>query len=83
MARELGVKLVALVANKITSPGQLDVIRQQLQLPMLTSLDYSPSVQQADLERKSVYQSDPNVVTRLTEAKQSLLSLLETDRSED
>ncbi|MCP4453741.1 MAG: AAA family ATPase [Planctomycetes bacterium] len=77
MAKELGVKLVAVIVNKVTSPAQLDVIREKLQLPILTSIEYSPLIQQADLERKSVFQSDPNVVKRLTDAKESLLTLMQ------
>jgi CO dehydrogenase maturation factor len=79
MSKELGVKLVAVIANKITSPAQTEVIEQALHLPILTSLDYSPAIQQADLERKSVFLSDPMVITRLTEAKQSLLKLLQAE----
>lgn len=82
MAQDLGVKLVAFVANKITSPAQLDVIQRQLQLPMLTSLEYSPLIQQADLDRKSVFQSDPNAVQRLTEAKQRLMDLIQAAQPE-
>jgi CO dehydrogenase maturation factor len=77
MSKDLGVKLVAVIVNKATAPAQLDVIKQKLQLPILTSLDHSPSIQQADLERKSVFQSDHNVVQRLAEAKQTLMNLME------
>lgn len=79
MASELGVKLVAVIANKITSAEQLEVIKENLQLPILASLDYSPSIQQADLDRKSVYESDPTVVERLTQAKQALMNLMQVD----
>jgi CO dehydrogenase maturation factor len=82
MAKELGVKLVAVIVNKVTSPAQLDVIKEKLQLPILTSIEYSPLIQQADLERKNVFQSDPNVVKRLTEAKQSLLTLMQAAQSQ-
>jgi CO dehydrogenase maturation factor len=77
MSKDLGVKLVAVIVNKLTSAAQLDVIKEKLQLPILTSLDYSPSIQQADLERKSVFQSDLNVVKSITEAKQALIALMQ------
>jgi CO dehydrogenase maturation factor len=77
MSKDLGVKLVAVIVNKATAPAQLDVIKQKLRLPILTSIDYSPSIQQADLDRKSVFLSDPNVVQRLTEAKQTLMNLMQ------
>jgi CO dehydrogenase maturation factor len=78
MSKDLGVKLVAVIVNKVTSAGQLDVIKEKLQLPILASIEYSPLIQQADLERKGVFQSDPNVVKRLTEAKQALIELMQT-----
>ncbi len=78
MSKDLGVKRVAAIANKIMSPQQLDAIKEALQLPILTSIDYSRSIQQADLDRKSVFESDPQVVTRLTEAKQELVDLMQT-----
>lgn len=81
MAKELGVRLVAAIANKITSAAQLDVIKETLQLPILTSIDYSPTIQQADLERSSVYRSDPQVVARLTEAKQELMGLVQATQA--
>jgi len=77
MSKDLGVKLLAIIVNKVTSPAQLDAIKQKLQLPILASIEYSPSIQQADLDRKSVFQSDPNVVKRLTEAKLSLITLMQ------
>ena len=77
MSKDLGVKLLAIIVNKVTSPAQLDAIKQKLQLPILASIEYSPSIQQADLDRKSVFQSDPYVVKRLTEAKLSLITLMQ------
>lgn len=82
MSQDLGVKLVAVIANKITASAQLDVIKQSLQLPILTSLDYSPAIQQADLERRSVFQSDPAVVERLTEAKRMLMDLMQATQAQ-
>ena len=77
MSRDLGVRLVAVIVNKMTSPSQLDVIEEKLQLPILTSLEYSPLIQQADLERRGVFQADPNTVTRLKAAKQALMDLMQ------
>jgi CO dehydrogenase maturation factor len=78
MSKDLGVQRVAVIANKVTSPAQLDAIKRTLSLPLLTSLDYSPALQQADLDRQSIFPSDPVVVQRLTEAKQELMNLMPT-----
>ncbi len=78
MSKDLGVKLVAVIANKITSPAQLDVIREKVQVPVLAGIEYSPLIQQADLDRQSVFKSDPTVVKVLTKAKHTLMTLLET-----
>ena len=54
MAGDLGIGCVAAIANKITEPSQIDIIRSELGgIALLGSLPYSRSVQDADLRRSS------------------------------
>ncbi len=80
LACELGVKHIAGIINKVTSPQQLEAIKLQLKnLTILTNIDYIPEVQQADLCRESVYQASSDIVDKLREAKNALSKLLQTD----
>jgi len=77
MARDLGIKHVAAIANKITEAAQTDIIRAQLKdIPLLGSLSYSRLVQQADIERKPVAKADAEFVQRLRQAKNTLVGLI-------
>jgi CO dehydrogenase maturation factor len=81
MARELGIKNVAAIANKITDTAQTDVIQSQLkEVALLGSLPYSRSVQEADLEFKPVYDNCPELVAALKDAKDKLTDLVNTDQ---
>jgi len=79
MARDLGIKHVAAIANKITEASQTDVVRSQLNPDLsglLGSLSYSRSVQQADIERKLVTEADVEFVQQLRQAKNTLVDLI-------
>ncbi len=77
MARELGVRQVAAIANKIGEPSETTVIQSRLgDVALLASLPQSRALQQADLERKPVFQADPRIVAELKRAKDSLVSVL-------
>jgi len=77
MARELGIKNVAAIANKITETAQTDVIKSQLKdVALLGSLPYSSSVQKADLEFKPVFDTCPELVDELKDAKNKLTDLI-------
>jgi CO dehydrogenase maturation factor len=77
MARELGIKNVAAIANKITERSQEDLIRSELKdVALLGVLAYSPSVQQADLQRASVMKADAQFVEQLQKAKNALTDLI-------
>lgn len=77
MAKELGVKQVAAIANKITEAGQIQTIKSQLaNIPVLANIEYSSAVQEADLQQSSVFQADPELVKKLTEAKNQLMNLI-------
>jgi len=77
MAKDLGIKHVAAIANKITEAVQTDVIRSQLKdMPLLGSLGYSRSVQQADIDREPVTKADAEFVRQLHQAKDALVDLI-------
>jgi len=80
MAKELGIRSVGAIANKITKDEQIDVIRSQLKdVVLLGSVTYSRSVQEADLGRAAVIGADAELVKQLREAKDSLMDLIAPD----
>ena len=75
MARDLGIKHVAAIANKITEAVQTDMIRDQLKdIPLLGSLSYSQPVQQVDIERRPVTEADAEFIRQLAKAKDALIA---------
>ncbi len=76
MASDLGIGCVAAIANKITEPSQIDVIRSELGgISLLGSLPYSKLVQDADLRRVAVMGADAAVVQELDRARRRLVEL--------
>ncbi len=76
MAKELGIKQVAAIVNKITDAGQAETIKSQLAgMPILANIGYYPAVQEADLQRKAVFKTSPELVERLRQAKDQLMNL--------
>jgi len=77
MARELGIGCIGAIANKITEPAQVDVIRSGLSgIPLLGTLAYSKAVQEADLKRSPVIQADAALVQELDRARRRLVDLV-------
>ena len=77
MAKELGIRCVAAIANKITAAAQTDVIESQLDgAVLLGALKYSRSLQEADLRRAPVFAADAEIVEQLREAKNTLTDLI-------
>jgi CO dehydrogenase nickel-insertion accessory protein CooC1 len=77
MARELGIKNVAAIANKITENTQPEMIQSLLKdVAFLGSIPYSRSVQEADLEFKPVFSACPELVEELRDAKNKLTELI-------
>ncbi|MHC4460582.1 MAG: ATP-binding protein [Planctomycetota bacterium] len=73
MARELGIRGVGAIANKITETTQTDVIKSQLKdIALLGSLHYSRAVQEADLRCTPTIKADTELVEELTRAKKEL-----------
>lgn len=80
MAKQLGVKHITAIVNKITNADQLKEVKSQLKdLIILADIDYSNEIQQADLQRKSAYQACPELVEKLKQAKSALLGMIEND----
>ena len=79
MARDLGIGSVGAVANKVTEPTQLDAIRSKLDgIPLLGSVAYSKSIQEADLQRTPVMQADAAAVQELNQARHRLVELVKS-----
>lgn len=77
MARELGIKNAVAIANKIRETAETELIRSQLKdIFLLGTLDYSRSVQEADLKRKPVFSADTKLVKQLQQAKSALMDLV-------
>jgi CO dehydrogenase maturation factor len=77
MGRELGIKCVAAVANKITETSQIDIIKRQLpNVELLGSLQYSRALQQADLGRAPVLGADAEIINELKQVKNQLTQLV-------
>ena len=77
MANELGIKHVGAIANKITEPAQTNLIQSQLRdIVLLSSLSYSRALQEADLDRRAVFEADTQVLAQLKHARQHMEELL-------
>ncbi len=80
MAKQLGVKYIAAIVNKITNANQFEEVKSQLKdLTILADIGYSDEIQQADLQRKSVFQACPELVDKLRQAKNALTEMIEVD----
>ncbi len=82
MGKELGIKQVTAIINKITRrrrTGQVETIESQLakaNITVLAGIEYSAAVQEADLQKREVFQASPELVERLREAKRALTDLV-------
>ena len=79
MAKELGIGCVGAIANKITRNRQTqrDLIKSQLKDTMLLgSIQYSQSLQEADLKRAPAIGADPETTEELKKAKNQLTKLI-------
>ncbi len=80
MAQEMGITQIAVIANKITDPGQVDIIRNQLNnIPLVGGLPHSMSLPQADLNGVPALEADAEIVCELVKAKENLLKLVENE----
>ena len=90
MAREMEIKHVAAIVNKITDAGQVETIKSQLarrpvlrretqgqaNMAILANIEYNPAVQEADLRQGSVFQASAELVGALKGAKDKLMDLI-------
>ncbi len=79
MAKELGIKLIAAIMNKIADPEQIEAISSSLceaGINIVGDISYSPSVQQSDLEHSRVFQASPEFIGQLRQAKDKLQDLI-------
>lgn len=77
MAKDLGISCIGTIANKITEPAQVEVIKSQLKdTALLGTLRYSRSLQEADLRRTAVFGADAEATEQLKQAKNKLVELI-------
>jgi len=78
MAKSMHIRQVAAIANKITDRKQTEQIIAKLgNVPLLTSVESIPAIQQADMTRSNVFDADNKLVLQLSHAKESLLNLIQ------
>ena len=79
MAKELGIKHVAAIANKITETAQVEAIKAELtKMTIVANIPYKSALHQADLEQKAIFQADDELVGVLKDAKDKLMGLIAT-----
>lgn len=77
MAKELGVRFIGAIVNKITESAQIDIIKSQLKdVVLLGSLPYSQLLQEADLKRAPVFVADVKITEQLKQMKNQLAELI-------
>jgi CO dehydrogenase maturation factor len=75
MARELGIRIVGAIANKVTEAAQVDIIESQLEkITLLGVVKYSKFIQEADLKRAPVIGVGGGLIEQLRLAKERLVS---------
>ena len=77
MARELGIKNIAAIINKITDADELETIKKGLEnIPVIAAIGYNSAIKQADIKRKNVFDADCELVEQLKKAKIKLNKLI-------
>ena len=77
MAKELGIKHVTAIANKITKQAQVDLIQAQLKnIALLGKINFSDNLIEADINREDVFSSDEIALNQLKEIKLNLIKIL-------
>jgi CO dehydrogenase maturation factor len=76
MARQMGIEKVAAFVNKTAEDSQIEQITEQLgDIVILGSFGYDSSLQRADMDNASVFDSNPGLVEELRRAKNKMLGL--------
>jgi len=77
MAKQLGIKQLAAVINKITNSSQMETVRAKLEgMVVLGDVKYAPAVQQADLQQGSVLRASDEFVEQLRKTKNALTDFI-------
>jgi CO dehydrogenase maturation factor len=77
MGKDLGIKYIAAVLNKITEAAQVRAIKLELKnMEILAGIKYSPAVREADFRRTSVIGADAELVKELAKAKDQLMKIM-------
>ncbi len=75
MARDLGIKNIVIIANKITDAAQLDMINSQLNSTVLAALPYDDAIRDADLYRTKLFDASEKITTELKKVKSRLVEM--------
>ena len=68
LAQDLGLEKVAVVANKVRQPKDLDFIKEHLEgLPLLGYLSFDEKIIDADLKAKPPYETNPSLLDKAKE----------------
>lgn len=63
LSREIGIKNIAAVANKITHDEQIEFIKSSIDMPLLGSIPYDENIVNADIQGKSPYDLNKNSIS--------------------
>jgi len=83
MADEIGIKRVFIVANKIRSPEDLDVLRKSLPegIPVLGAIRFREALMTADLQGRPVDEVDDGLIEEVRAIRRELMRQLEQGTS--
>lgn len=77
MARELGIKCIAAIANKVNDDSEAELIKSQLGgINLIGTVRYRRAVMLADLQRRPAFESCTETVEDLKAAQHSLMSAI-------
>ena len=73
MAKELGVKKVFIVANKVRGPEDLNFIKDNIgDMELIGSIRFSHSIMEADIKGSSPYNCSPETVSEIKDLKEKI-----------
>jgi len=81
LAREIGIKRLFVVFNKVVDDAEIDKLKVDLDdVEYIGTIHFSEQVRKADLTGESAFDLDPQFVKELDEIKQRLEKELEGER---
>ena len=73
MAKELGVKKVFIVANKVRGPEDLNFIKDNIgDMELIGSIRFNHSIMEADIKGSSPYNCSPETVSEIKDLKEKI-----------